>query len=99
MGVRLSVNFPNIAKGTELDVGGVLVENGGSVELDDDRELSFVARHKKSVKDWAGDSEYVKVSGSPKYGPKAVEELFPEPVAPVVEPAPVEPEAEEGDKS
>jgi len=96
MGVKLSVNFPTTAKGTELDVGGILVENGGSVELDDDQELAFVARHRKPVKDWAGDSEYVKVSGSPKYGAKAVEEMFPEPPAEQPESlvAPAEPVSE-----
>jgi hypothetical protein len=103
MAVRMSANFPNMDKGTELDVGGVLVENGGSVELDDEQELAFVSRHRKSVKDWAGDGEYVKVTGSPKYGPKAVEDMFPQPsaeqpVSPENLAAPAEP-VEEGSGS
>lgn len=94
MGVKLSVNFPNMAKGTELDVGGVLVENGGSVELSDEQELAFVARQRKTVKGWAGDSEYVKVSGSPKFGDKALEEMFPEPLPAEVVPDESVPPAE-----
>jgi hypothetical protein len=102
MGVKVAINFPNTAKGTEMDVGGVLVKNGGSVELDDDQELSFVARHRKPVKEWAGDSEYVKVTGTPKYGDKAVEEMFPQPEpAEIVPDQSVEPaeSAEEGANS
>lgn len=99
MGVKISVDFPNMEKGTELDVGGVLVENGGSVELDDDQELAFVARHRKAVKDWAGESSYVKVTGSPKYGPKAVEDMYPvaseeQPVSPENLVTPAEPVTE-----
>ena len=96
MGVKLEVNFPNMAKGTELDVGGVLVENGGSTELTDEQELSFVSRHRKSVKDWAEGSEQIKVSGSGKVSSGEVEKMFPEP-APVAVPEP--PTADEGDKS
>ena len=98
MGVKLAANFPYTDKGTELDIGGVLVPNGGSTELDEDQELSFVSRNRKSVKEWCGDSEYVKCSGTPKYGPKAVEDMFPEPASgqPVLDDvvAPAEPVAE-----
>ncbi len=99
MGVKLEVNLPNMDKGTELDVGGVLVKNGGSVELTDEQELGFVSRHRKSVKEWAEGSEYVKATGTGKVTPKEVENMFPEP-APAVVPEPPQPEdAEEGDKS
>ena len=99
MGIKLTADFPNMAKGTELDIGGVLVKNGSSAELDDDQEHSFVARHRKSVKDWAEGSEYVKVSGTPKFGPKQVEEMFPEPAPPEVPEQPVAEEAPEGSNS
>jgi len=109
MGVKIAADFPNMDKGTELDIGGVLVENGGSVELDDEQELAFVGRHHKSVKDWAGDSPYVKISGNPKHGTKAVEDMFPAPsfhftaneeLAEELESAPpAEPAASEGSSS
>lgn len=78
MGIKIEVNFPNMDKGTELDAGGVLVKNGGSVELTDEQEGAFVSRHQKTPKDWAGESEYVKVSGTGKIGPAQMKELFPE---------------------
>lgn len=78
MGVKLEVNFPNMDKGTELDCGGILVKNGGSVELTDEQEAFFVSKYRKTPKEWAGDSEYVKVSGSGKISPKQAEDMFPE---------------------
>jgi hypothetical protein len=100
MGVTIKANFPNMDKGTELDVGGVLVKNGGSTELTDEEEQSFVSRHRKSVKDWAGDNEYVKVSGTGKFSSKQVEDQYPEPagVQPILDDVTVPP-ADEGDKS
>jgi hypothetical protein len=76
MGVKLEVNFPNMDKGTELDVGGILVKNGGSVELTDEQEAFFVSKYRKTPKEWAGEGEYVKVSGSGKFSPKQVEDMY-----------------------
>lgn len=96
MAVEVSANFPGIPKGTPMDIGGVLVENGGSTTLDEDQELSFVGRHRKTVKDQLSGSEFVKVKGSGKYGDKAVEDMFPPLEETVVQ---EEEEEEEGGES
>jgi hypothetical protein len=79
MGLEVSFTNEQFPKDYEFDVGGLLIPNMGSVKLDDDAELNFVSRHRQAVKDWAGDSEQVKVTGSPKYGPAEVAKMFPEP--------------------
>jgi len=73
----MEVNFPNFEKGLELDVGGILVPNGGSVKLTDDQEQGFVSRHGRTPKDWAGESENVKVKGSGKISTNDAEKMFP----------------------
>lgn len=79
MGVEIKMDHPHFPKDYEFDLGGVLVPNGKSVKLDDEQELSFVARHQKAVKEKLGNNEFITVSGSPKYGPSQVAEMFPEP--------------------
>ncbi len=98
MALDVTVDFPALPKGTEMDLGGLLVKNGEKTEVDEDAELAFVTRHQQTVKDWAGDGPYVKVSGSGKLGPAAVEKMFPPVevstaavVNPYVEPDKVEP--------
>jgi hypothetical protein len=97
MGVKIEVNFPNMDKGTELDVGGILVKNGGNVELTDEQEAFFVSKYRKTPKEWAGEGEYVKVSGTGKFSPKQVEDMFPEASTTPEMAEPAEPE-DEGDK-
>ena len=67
MSLKVEFNNPDFPKGLEYDLGGFLVPNGGSVELSEDQENAFVARHQKSVKD-ALKSSQVKVTGSSLLG-------------------------------
>jgi hypothetical protein len=62
--LKLSFNDSAFPKGTPVDVGGVLVDNGGSITLSEDQEASLVARHGMSVREYFKDSEMVKVEGS-----------------------------------
>lgn len=78
MPVKIAVELPYMEKGTELDVGGVLVKNGESVELDDEQEMRFVSMHQKTPKEWAGESPHVKVTGTGKVSEKEMKEMFPE---------------------
>ena len=91
MALEVEVNFPDLPKGTEMDLGGLLVKNGEKTSVDEDQELAFVSRNQQALKEKVGENEYVKVTGSPKYGPAAVEKMFPAPVVPPEE----APEAEE----
>lgn len=77
MAYKIEVDFPDFEKGVEFDVGGVLVPNGGSVELTAEQEQDFVSRHQAAVKDQLG-SEYVKVTGSSSLSKKTVDDLTPE---------------------
>jgi hypothetical protein len=77
MAVEITMDHPDFPKGTEFDLGGVLVPNGKTVKLSDDAELSFVSRHHQAVKDKLGNNEYVKVGGTAKYGPTEVDKMFP----------------------
>lgn len=79
MPLELSINHPDFPKGTPFDVGGVLVENGKSVKLDEDAEQSFVARNGRAVRDWVGDSTTVEVKGTAKFSADAVEKMYPAP--------------------
>jgi hypothetical protein len=84
--LEVKVDFPHLPKGTEMDVGGLLVKNGETTKVDEDAELSFVSRNQVAMKDKL-ESDNITVSGSPKYGPAAVEKMFP-PVEPFVEESP-----------
>ncbi len=95
--LEITVDFPNFPKGTEMDVGGVLVKNGETTKLDEDAELAFVSRHRQAVKDKFSNSKQVKLSGTAKYGPSEVAKMFPAPVEPSEEEAP-ESEDKAGEK-
>jgi hypothetical protein len=82
MAIEVAVDDPAYEKGTILDIGGVAVANGKTVKLTDEQELALVSRHRKAAKDRFADSETIKVTGSPKYGPSEVEKMFP-PVEPL----------------
>lgn len=90
MGYKLEMNHPEFEKGVEFDVGGMLVPNGGSVELSDSDERRLILRHGASIKDALGNNVYLKVSGSSALSKKETDELV------EVEPAPV---SEEGGES
>jgi hypothetical protein len=83
MAVEVAADFPGYEKGTVIDIGGVAVTNGKTVKLSDDQELALVSRHRMAVRDRFKDSETIKITGSPKYGPSEVEKMFP-PVEPLV---------------
>jgi hypothetical protein len=63
MPLKIEFNHPQMEKGTEFDLGGFLVPNGGFVELTEDQEISFLARHRMEVKEALSGVMFVKVSG------------------------------------
>lgn len=86
--LEIAVDFPDFPKGTEMDIGGVLVKNGETTKLDEDAELAFVSRHRVAVKDKLANSPNVKLTGTAKYGPSEVAKMFPAPVEPSDKEAP-----------
>lgn len=75
MGLKVTYNNENFPEGQEFDIGGVLVENGGSVELTEEQELALVSRTGMAVRDYFADTEDVKVEGTAAFTPAKVEDL------------------------
>jgi ABC-type tungstate transport system permease subunit len=65
--MKLTVNYPNLPKGAEVQIGGIgNVKNGEEVELTDRQQVDFLAVHNKKVEDAFKGSKYVKVVGKTK---------------------------------
>lgn len=94
MPLSIEFNHPHFPKGTEFDLGGILVVNGETTEVEEDDELRFVSRNRQAVRDKLQGHEFAKVSGDSHFGPAKVAEMYPEPEAPVavVEEVPATPE-------
>jgi hypothetical protein len=71
--LKLSFHDPAFPKDKEVDLGGVLVKNGGSVTLSENQETTLVSRHGMSVKDYFKGSEMVKVEGTTELSAKELE--------------------------
>jgi hypothetical protein len=63
MAKTVEYHNPDFEDGVIFDVGGLRIPNGGSIELDEDAELSFFAKKQTSVSDYFADDKMVKVSG------------------------------------
>lgn len=63
MTLKVEINNPEQPEGTEFDLGGILVPNGESVELSEEQERDFVARHKMPVKTKLAGNLQIKVTG------------------------------------
>jgi hypothetical protein len=94
MALTLSVNNPSYPDGEQLEVGGVLVENGGSVSVDENQEAVFFSTTGKTMQDAIVEDENSEVSGTPVFqAPDAPEE--PPTPPPPPPPPPEEPPPEE----
>jgi len=90
MALTLKYHNSLLPEGQEVDVGGFLVENGGSVELTREQEASLMSLSGQMPADYLGASEDMEVSGTPFLGSKDLEAMHPEPVEVGVETAPVD---------
>lgn len=95
--LKIELDMKDYPKGYEFDLGGVVVKNGSSVEIDADKEQELVARYRQPVKDHFESNAAIKVTGTPKYSGKDVSDMFP-PSEPVVIPSPYLEEEEETPK-
>jgi hypothetical protein len=64
--MKVEYAHPDFPTGHHFDVGGILVPNGGSVEVDADGAAAFKARTGKTLQEASKGNEFLKVSGSPK---------------------------------
>ena len=90
--MALTVKYNNalLPEGQEVDIGGFLVENGGSVELTREQEASIMSLSAKMPADYFGESEDMEVSGTPFLKEEDLKAMHPEPVEVGVETAPVD---------
>lgn len=72
----LKLDHPDLPKGFECDLDGILCENGGSVEVTEEMEQSFVSKNQRTIKEIYGHSEIVKISGRSELSGKEVDELI-----------------------
>jgi hypothetical protein len=64
---KVAYDNPAFEKGLEIDLGGILVPNGGSVEITPELEDTLVSRHGVSLKEHF-TGEFVKYSGKSEGG-------------------------------
>jgi hypothetical protein len=93
MPYSLKYEHPHFPAGTVFNVGGLdRVENGSTLEIDDDMERNFIAARGMTVEDGFKNDPSVELSGSSALDAdemKAMLEAY-APVPPLVEEAPVE---------
>lgn len=75
MAYKLELKHPEFEDDAELDFGGILIKNGGSVTLTEEQEQAIVARHGQSVKDALGNHKFLKISGTAELSSKEVKEI------------------------
>jgi hypothetical protein len=80
--MALTVKYHNamLPEGQEMDIGGVMVENGGSVELTREHEASLMSLSGQMPVDYLGASEDMEVSGTPFLKKEDLEVMHPQPV-------------------
>jgi hypothetical protein len=73
MALKISYHNAAFPKDEEMDLGGFLVKNGGSVSLSEEQEADLAARLGMPVREYFKDSEDVKVEGTATVSAKDIE--------------------------
>lgn len=92
MGYSLKFEHPHFPEGKPFAINYLgVVENGGSLDVDEDAERMFVANNGISVEDAFNGNGLVTVSGSSALSKEEVDQLIEQAsTAPAEEPAPTE---------
>jgi hypothetical protein len=77
MAIKLEYDNPAFPKDTEFDVCGVIVPNGGSVELTEEQEQKVIAQTGLPAKEAFEGNDMLKVSGTAHFTGKKLDELIP----------------------
>lgn len=64
--MKVEYTHPDYPEGHHFDLGGILVPNGATVEVDAEGAAAFLARTGKTLQDAAKGNPFLKVSGSSK---------------------------------
>jgi hypothetical protein len=76
MAYKLEVKHPQFEDGLELDFGGIMVPNNGSVTLTEEQEQAVVARHGKPLKDALENDIFLKISGTSELSKREIGEIL-----------------------
>jgi len=77
MALTIEIKHPDFEDDVDFDVAGILVKNGGSVELTEDQERLLVSRRQKPAKDVLEAASFVKVKGTSLLSKKDIDEILP----------------------
>jgi len=66
--MKVSMNHPAFPKGFEFDIGGVLIENGSTIDLDAEQVATIEARSGLPIKEALGNSPFIKLGGTKTEG-------------------------------
>lgn len=76
LALTVSYEHPDFPEGMEFEIVGLgLIPNGGSVELTDEQEERYLNYHGMTVKESLENDPYIKVKGSARLKPSAIEEV------------------------
>jgi hypothetical protein len=77
MALTVEIKHPDFEDEVEFDLAGILIPNGGSVELTEDQERLLISRRRRSVREVLEGNPFVKVKGSSLLTKKQMEEILP----------------------
>lgn len=76
MALTVEIKHPEFEDGVEFDLAGILIPNGGKVELTEDQERTVVAKRQKAVRDVLEGNQFVKVTGTSFLSSKQLSEAL-----------------------
>ena len=77
MALTVEIKHPEFEDDVEFDIGGVLVPNGGSVELSEEQERLIVSRRRMPTREVFEGNRFVKVKGTSTLSKKDMDEILP----------------------
>jgi len=76
MALTVEIKHPDFEDGLELDLAGILIPNGGKLELTEDQERTIVAKRQKPVREVLEGNQFIKVTGTSFLSPKELSETL-----------------------
>lgn len=77
MALTIEIKHPDFEDDIEFDVGGILIPNGGSVELTEEQERLIVSSRRMPTREVFEGNQFVKVKGSSLLSKKDMDEILP----------------------
>ena len=77
MTLTVEIKHPEFEDDVDFDVGGILIPNGGSVELTEEQERLIVSRRQRPTREVFEGNQFVKVKGTSLLSKKDMDEILP----------------------